>query len=63
MLRAAEAARYCGIPVRRFKQACRIAPTLMGEGLLRYDIKDLDEWLDSFRAPGSNDADILDRLG
>lgn len=56
MLSLSEAAIYVGIPAKRFPSACRIVPIAMPDGKKQYDIRDLDEWLDSLKA-GSRDTD------
>jgi len=64
MLTAAEAASHCGRPVKRFKAECPVAPVAFANGDLRYDVRDLDLWIDTLKAgalDGSDDA-IVGRL-
>lgn len=63
MLTLTEAATYCGLSRKRFPHVVGVAPVAMPGGTLRYDIKDLDKWLDSLKtnAPNSREA-ILGRL-
>jgi hypothetical protein len=64
MLTKAEAAHHCGRPVRRFEVECDVAPVKFPNGDLRFDIHDLDAWLDGLKAGKSRDADeIIARLG
>lgn len=64
MLTEAEAAHHCGRPVRRFKVECPVAPIVFGNGDRRFDVRDLDGWLDGLKAGTTDEAaDILARLG
>lgn len=63
MLTKAEAAHHCGRPVKRFEVECVVAPVKFPNGDARYDVRDLDAWLDSLKAGKSSDADnIVARL-
>jgi len=65
MLTKVEAASHCGRPVKRFEIECPVHPVRFENGDLRYDVHDLDGWLDSLKT-GHEDADvepIIDRLG
>ncbi|WP_192815604.1 hypothetical protein [Methylocystis sp. ATCC 49242] len=63
MLTKAEAAHHCGRPVKRFEVECGVAPVRFPNGDLRFDVKDLDAWLDSLKGGSSSDADdIVSRL-
>ena len=48
MLSKPEAAHYCGPPGHRFATDCPVRPVRLGNAD-RWDIRDLDEWLDSFK--------------
>jgi hypothetical protein len=65
MLTMAEAARHCGRPLTRFKIECPVQPITYLNGDKRYDVQDLDLWINSLKAgAGDHDADaILARLG
>jgi hypothetical protein len=64
MLTKAEAAHHCGRPVKRFEVECPVRPVQFANGDLRYDVRDLDAWLDSLKGGKSSDADdIIARLG
>ncbi len=58
----AEAAEYCGLPPKVFATLCPVTPIRFSERHSGYDVRDLDRWLDGFKA-GADDSNILDRLG
>jgi hypothetical protein len=63
MLTKREAAEHCGRSVRNFERECSATPVKFANGDLRWDVRDLDAWLDSLKA-AIDDADaILKRLG
>jgi len=63
MMKATEAAHYCGMAERRFKALCAISPVEMPDGSQRWDLHDLDRWIDSLKAGGGCEADaIVSRL-
>jgi hypothetical protein len=65
ILTEAEAASHCGRSVKRFGIECPVKPIRFPNGDERYDIQDLDAWLDSLKA-GHQDVDvesIVERLG
>ena len=47
MLTQTQAAEYCGIGIKTFKDICPVRATAMRDGLSRFDRFKLDEWLDS----------------
>jgi hypothetical protein len=64
MLTEEEAARHCGRPRKRFKVECPVTPVRFPNGDRRFDVRDLDAWLDTMKARISTDADdIVSRLG
>jgi hypothetical protein len=64
MLTKAEAAHHCGRSVKRFEIECPCAPVKFENGDQRFDIQDLDHWLDSLKVGADQDADaIVARLG
>ncbi len=64
MLDLGEAAIYVGVPAKRFSMACGVPPVRMPDGKHKYDIKDLDRWIDAIkRGAEDSDDDILDKLG
>jgi hypothetical protein len=65
MLTLAEAAQHCGRSVKRFEIECPAAPVVFPNGDRRFDVLDLDKWLDSLkRGEDHADADtIVARLG
>lgn len=63
MISVKQAADYVGIPLKRFPRICTVDPVAMPENQERYDIRDLDRWLDQLKAGNADtDADILERL-
>ena len=64
MLSAREAADYCGLPLKKFPMACKVAPVQMPGADIKYDIRDLDIWLDDLKGGVANDDEaIIARLG
>jgi hypothetical protein len=51
MLSKAEAAHYCGMPIKRFEIDCPVPSVRFPKGDLRWDIRDLDAWLDTLKDP------------
>jgi hypothetical protein len=63
MLTKYESAHHCGRSLKRFDIECPVIPVRFANGDLRYDVQDLDRWLDTFK-PIENDVDaIVRRLG
>jgi hypothetical protein len=47
----------------KFEAQCTVAPIIMPNGDKRWDVLDLDKWIDSLKAGKSSDADeIIARL-
>jgi hypothetical protein len=65
MLTKSEAAHHCGRSLTRFKVECPVQPILFQNGDLRFDVQDLDGWLNGLKAGASDpDADaIVAKLG
>src|SRR5271169_1673389 len=57
MLTKAEAASHCGRPVKRFEIECPVKPVKFSNGDLRYDVHELDLWLDKLKS-GQDTADV-----
>jgi hypothetical protein len=57
MLTKSESAHHCGRSVTRFQIECPVRPHQFPNGDLRYDVRELDAWLDSLRV-GTNDQDV-----
>jgi hypothetical protein len=60
-----EAADYCGYPLSKFKLFCPVVPVQFPGGSKRYDMRDLDAWVDGCKQPNvaHTHDDILSRLG
>jgi hypothetical protein len=63
MMNESEAASYCGLPVKHFKSTCPV-PLVNLAGRQVYDKRDLDQWIDTEKAGGTDTsrASILARL-
>lgn len=60
----AEAAHHCGQSLTRFKIECPVQPVTYLNGDQRYDVQDLDVWINSLKAGAEHDVDaILAKLG
>ena len=66
LLDRSQAAAYCGISLTVFEARCPVRPLAMGQGkrLERYDIRDLDDWIDRLGARGvsSEPVDWLEKM-
>lgn len=62
MLTKTEAAHHCGRSIKRFEAECNVAPVRFLNGDLRYDIRDLDEWIDGLKGNFSKADEIIARL-
>lgn len=63
MLRRSEAAEHCGRSVKRFEVECPVTPVRFPNGDLRYDVRDLDLWLDTLKNKDEDSEQIIRRLG
>lgn len=62
MLTVEDAADYCGLSVGSFRAYIKIHPVNFGRSV-RYDRKDLDEWLDRFRQSSTSYNRIVELAG
>lgn len=62
MLNRREAAEHCGRSPKRFEAECPVAPIRFANGDLRFDVRDLDDWLDTLKSKSEDSATILKRL-
>lgn len=63
MLRETEAAHHCGLSAKEFRRDCPIKRIKFPGGAELYDVRDLDNWIDTVKAgAGSADDEILGRL-
>jgi hypothetical protein len=64
MLTKSEAADYASRSVRQLEAECPVKPIQFQNGDRRYDLRDLDQWLDNLKAGNANEdaASILARL-
>lgn len=64
MLTLREAADYCGVPIKRFLADCCVTPVAMPSGGKVYDMRDLDDFLDSLKGgEAASDDAIISKLG
>lgn len=50
MMTPAEAAHYCGLAVKHFKDLCPVRPLALIKNSLLYDKTDLDKWIDAIKS-------------
>jgi hypothetical protein len=62
MLAKREAAEHCGRSLRRFELECPVAPIKFPNGDLRFDVRDLDKWLDNLKDGKEDSTEIISRL-
>jgi hypothetical protein len=64
LMTKAEAAHYFGIAVKRFEAMCPVRPVRLADRIERYDVQDLDLWIENLKGGTADDADtIVARLG
>lgn len=63
MLDATEAADYCGMATKHFKTLCPVQPVELVDKQIRYDKRDLDQWIDNVKtgAVDTSQAAIVGR--
>lgn len=63
LLTKSQAAQYCGLSVSTFGVTCPVLPISLGVGvrMQRYDVRDIDKWIDSFKAGGASRS-LADQL-
>ena len=49
MLTKSEAAEHCGRSVKRFEIECPVPSVRFANGDIRWDVRDLDAWIDSLK--------------
>lgn len=59
MLTKSEGAHHCGRSVKRFAVECPVQPTRFANGDLRWDVRDLDRWIDNLKGGEDADADAI----
>lgn len=59
MLTKAEAAQHCGRPAKRFEIECPVTPVRFPNGDERFDVRDLDAWIDGLKGGGHDDAEAI----
>ncbi|WP_028753674.1 helix-turn-helix transcriptional regulator [Rhizobium leucaenae] len=63
LLTKSQAAQYCGLSAATFGGTCPVRPISLGVGvrMQRYDVRDIDKWIDSFKA-GTASRSLADEL-
>jgi hypothetical protein len=64
LLTKTEAAEHCGRPIRRFEVECPVKCVRFPNGDVRWDVRDLDAWIDSLKDgfSGADSETLLARL-
>lgn len=67
LINQADAARYCGVSVTTFVRICCVAPVRLcsrNHRLQRYDVFDLDNWIESKKSGNDNqvEVDVRERI-
>jgi hypothetical protein len=62
MLDRREAAEHCGRSLKQFEAECPVSPVRFANGDLRYDVRDLDAWLDRLKNKSEDSTTIIQRL-
>jgi hypothetical protein len=64
LLTKTEAAEHCGRPIKRFEIECPVNCVRFPNGDVRWDVRDLDAWIDSLKAGAAdpNHDEIVARL-
>ena len=62
MLTRREAAEHCGRPLKSFEVECPVSPVKFANGDLRWDVRDLDKWLDGLKTGSDDTETIVQRL-
>jgi predicted DNA-binding transcriptional regulator AlpA len=59
LLTKAQAASYCGMGIESFTMNCEVKPIRVRSGArgLRWDIQDLDKWIDRLKENSSTDSE------
>lgn len=64
LLTKSQAAAYCGLSVSTFGGVCPVRAIALGEGVRmhRYDVREIDAWIDSFKSERPSGTSILREL-
>ena len=62
MLSKREAAEHCGRSLKRFEVECPVSPVRFPNGDTRFDVRDLDKWLDKLKDNSEDSDAIIQRL-
>jgi hypothetical protein len=59
LLTKSEAAHYCRRSVKKFENQCPVPPIEMADGDRLWDVRDLDQWIDSLKHDNVDDANAI----
>jgi hypothetical protein len=59
LLTKSEAAHYCRRPVKKFEHQCPVPSIEMADGDRLWDVRDLDQWIDSLKNDNVDDANAI----
>lgn len=64
LLTKSQAAQYCGLSVSTFGGTCPVRPIALGHGVRmhRYDVRDIDKWIDSFKAGVAEQKTMMQQI-
>lgn len=64
LLTKSQAAYYCGMSLSTFGGVCPVRPIALGDGprMHRYDVHDIDKWIDGFKAGGGKPKSVLEQI-
>jgi hypothetical protein len=67
LLTKAQAATYCGLSAATFGSVCPVRPIALGAGVRmhRYDVREIDKWIDGFKVPepaNTSAMTLLDKM-
>lgn len=61
LLTKTEAAEYCRVSLATFERVCPVRPIALQPGnprLLRYDVRDLDNWIDVLKGKAESERSV-----
>ena len=62
LMTRAEAAYYCSLPPKKFEGQCPFHPVQMPTGEKKWDVRDLDTWIDALKTGCDDDSALIARL-
>jgi len=62
LLKKGQAAAYCGLSESAFLRICPVGPLNLGKSILRWDIVEIDKWIDSLSIGNVDIQSMIDGL-